>query len=261
MEAEKSLRGVGGVATTRPARCERPRAGVGGAALRWGAQSPAAPSGSGGSWAPARSPRGRARPRRARAGHPRAREGGCRAVGKSRSRVRGAGLDAAGGQLRGCLAGRRGRGCFGVRAGAEVASSARDPLGGGALGGLRPSPLPLSPDTHSASCLCRPVVSAAAALTCSCGERPPGGEGRAALGVALSGPRRRRDPLCPAPEGGYPDIPEPSRRSPRGRAAAPVPLAFGVGGSRPRCPRCPSGACWGRRETKPGLSSGLRSRA
>lgn len=161
----------------------------------------------------------------------------------------------------GCLAGRRGRGCFGVRAGAEVGSSARDPLGGGALGGLRPSPLPLSPDTHSASCLCRPVVSAAAALTCSCGERPPGGEGRAALGVGLSGPRRRRDPLCPAPEGGYPDIPEPSRRSPRGRAAAPVPLAFGVGGSRPRCPRCPSGACWGRRETKPGLSSGLPSRA
>lgn len=39
-------------------------------------------------------------------------------------------MDAAGGQLRGCLAGRRGRGCFGVRAGAEVASSARDPLGG-----------------------------------------------------------------------------------------------------------------------------------
>lgn len=42
--------------------------------------------------------------------------------------MRGAGLDAAGGQLR--LPGRPpGPGCFGVRAGAEVASSARDPLG------------------------------------------------------------------------------------------------------------------------------------
>lgn len=148
-----------------------------------------------------------------------------------------------------------------MRAGADVASVARDPPGGGALGGLRPSPLPPSPDTHSASCLCRPVLSAAAALTCSCRERPPGGEGPAALGVGLSGPGRRRDPPCPPLEGGYPGNPEPARRSPRGRAAAPVLLAFSVGGSRPRCRRCPSGACWGRRKAKPGLSSGLPSRA
>ena len=31
-------------------------------------------------------------------------------------------------------------------------------------------------------------------------------------------------------------------------------LAFGVRRSRQWCQRCPSGACWGRKETKPGLS-------
>jgi hypothetical protein len=30
-------------------------------------------------------------------------------------------------------------------------------------------------------------------------------------------------------------------------------LAFGVHGSKRLCPRCPSGACWGRRETESGL--------
>lgn len=244
-----------------PPAASASRAGVGGAAPSLGGQF-------GGTQrlrrllGPGSESRGRARPRRARAGHPRAREGGCRAVGKSRSRVRGAGLDAAGEAACGLPGRPPGPGCFGVRApepeGREL--SPGDPPG--RCPGRSEAVSSRSLQTHSASCLCCPVVSAAAALTCSCGERPPGGEGAGGLGVALSGPRRRRDPLCPAPEGGCPGHPF--------RALPQVPA--GEGG----CASASCLWCWriqtavpavserrllGRRETKPGLSSGLRSRA
>lgn len=76
-------------------------------------------------------------------------------------------------------------------------------------------------------------------------------------GVGALGGKGRREPRCAPPEGGCPDIPPhpspPTGPSGGGRLHRRF-LAFGVRRSRQWCQRCPSGACWGRRETKPGPS-------
>lgn len=148
--------------------CGCPRAGVGGARHSVPGSAPGCtlllrP----GSWVPARCPLGRARPCRARAGRPGARQWGGRAAGRSQSRALGSWMVAPGGQSRGLAKSRSPR--LGARAwpaaGAGGASRCSLEARSEALSSrAHPPPLPPPPDTLSVPPLPPAPLAAPASL-------------------------------------------------------------------------------------------------